>query len=233
MTTIENLRPVVAAYLARCEWTPDGCLINPRLRDGHYGEVSVGARRMAAHRAVAAVQAGVMPDLDAVARHSCDNKRCANPDHIRFGTQSQNVTEGYERGRREQGWPRGEGRPHAILTEAIVCEMRRLARSGASLGAIVAQFGIGYSPTRMAIRGETWAHVTSEAPVPGRTNRKPNPRAYRFTRTKEAAQVAELIRGGLSLAEVAKQLGISRHTAWRLSQVAKEAVGVKASERAA
>lgn len=30
--------------------------------------------------------------------HSCDNKRCLNPEHIRWGTRSENVREAYERG---------------------------------------------------------------------------------------------------------------------------------------
>lgn len=226
---LEDLRAPVADYLARCVRTKSGCLVNPNLEPGRYGEVRVGDRRMTAHRAVAALAAGRLPSPDEVARHACDNKPCAEASHLSLGTQSQNVTDIYDRDRREPGtWPKGEGRPHAFLTEEIVCEMRRLARAGLSLGAIVERFGLPYSPTRMAIRGETWAHIRSEPPVAGRRNKRPNPHAYRYTRRDEAAQVAELIRQGLSLSEVAVRLGISRHTAWRLGQLAKELAAVGA-----
>lgn len=221
---LDDLRPAVAAYLDRCERADNGCLINPRLMPDRYGEIRVAGRRMPAHRAVAAVVAGRIPDVDEVARHSCDNRRCAAPEHIAFGTQSQNLSDCYERNRRSpDAWPRGEERPHAQLTEEVVCAMRRLARAGEPLGVIADRFGVAYSPTRMAVRGETWAHVTAEAAVPGRSNKKPNPHAYRFTRLEDAAQVAALVATGLSLAEVAQQLGISRHTAWTLSRLSREA----------
>lgn len=225
----DALTAAVATYLTRCVRTADGCLVNPKL-DGQYGEVRWDGRRMVAHRAVLAVHSGQIPATDIVTRHACDNRPCVAVEHLSFGTQSQNIHDAYDR-KRIAGttWARGEDRPQALLTEAVVCEMRAMARSGSSLGEVVAHFGTSYSPTRMAIRGETWAHVTTEPPVPGRRNTKPNPHAHRLTRQEDAIRVADLTDRGFSLAEVARQLGFSRHTAWTLLRTAR----VAAADRSA
>lgn len=220
----DEMRAAVGAYLARCVRLDNGCLVNPGITTGHYGEIKWLDRRMAAHRAVLAVTLGEIPSDDLVTRHTCDNKPCAAVEHLRFGPQSLNVHDQYLRGRRTSGWAKGEGRPQAILTEAKVCEMRVLARGGMSLGQIAERFGVGYSPVRMAVRGDSWSHVTAEPPVIGRRNKKPNPSAYRFTRLEDARKVAELCAAGYTLAEAGQQLGVSRSTAWTLLRTAREAV---------
>lgn len=37
-------------------------------------------------------------NMNGVAMHTCDNKRCINPDHLELGTQRQNVKDAIERG---------------------------------------------------------------------------------------------------------------------------------------
>lgn len=37
--------------------------------------------------------------------HSCDNKGCVNPEHIRWGTRSENLVESFERGLRDRTPP--------------------------------------------------------------------------------------------------------------------------------
>lgn len=61
---------------------------------------------------------GITSIAGKVVRHSCDNPRCINPDHLLLGTQADNMRDKSERGRAAQ--PK---RRH--LTDAEVQEIRR------------------------------------------------------------------------------------------------------------
>ena len=212
----------VEHYLSRCVRHANGCITLPDA-PYRYGEVRWGDRRMTAHRAVLAVALDRMPHEDEVAKHACDNKPCVNVEHLSFGTQASNLHECYDRQRRSPGtWQKGEQRPGAVLTAGDVREMRRQSRAGASLSEVAAMAGVSYSSARMAVRGETWQHLTDEPPVAGRRNKVGNARAYRLARAEEARRVRSLADQGYSLAEIATQLDVTRHTAWRLLQAARE-----------
>lgn len=53
-----------------------------------------------AHRFALALKLGKWPD--GLALHSCDNPRCCNPDHLREGTQKENIADVLLRGRRKR-----------------------------------------------------------------------------------------------------------------------------------
>lgn len=55
-----------------------------------------------------------------VVRHTCDNKRCINPEHLIIGTDKDNAMDAMER----DLCPRGEKHWHAKLTWAIVNKIR-------------------------------------------------------------------------------------------------------------
>lgn len=52
-----------------------------------------------AHRVICELTYGP-PGPDEVVLHSCDNPPCCNPGHVRWGSQSENVQESYDKGRR-------------------------------------------------------------------------------------------------------------------------------------
>ena len=72
------------------------------LTNGGYGYVRRNGKTEGAHRIAwmdandAEIPAGM------VVMHSCDNRKCINPDHLSLGTQSENIADGYKKGRIKQ-----------------------------------------------------------------------------------------------------------------------------------
>lgn len=73
----------------------------------HIATIRVGARRygVLAHRFAVDVPQGM------VVRHTCDNPGCVNPEHLRIGTQADNLRDASERGRVRNG---NIGKSHCV-----------------------------------------------------------------------------------------------------------------------
>jgi hypothetical protein len=119
----------VADIHARCVRVGD-CLVwqgavdrpsasNPRTLP--YGRVNVGGKVDRTHRLVYKLTRGAIPH-GAKIRHSCDNPRCCEPDHLVAGTQAENVSDCVSRGRRKS--TKGPLNGRAKLTLADVEEIR-------------------------------------------------------------------------------------------------------------
>jgi hypothetical protein len=73
--------------------------------------------------------------------HTCDNRRCVNPNHLYLGSKKENGRDSSVRKRYEHR--RGESATRSKLTEAQVLEIRRLcAIPGANKSEVARQFGI-------------------------------------------------------------------------------------------
>ncbi len=82
---------------------PDSCW-NWKLstsRDG-YGQVSKDSIMMSAHRVAFLLHNGYLPPRvrgnKQIVMHTCDNKICCNPAHLKEGTSSENNIDAYRRG---------------------------------------------------------------------------------------------------------------------------------------
>lgn len=115
-----------------------------------YGFWTVGGQSVLAHRAVWAVLHGDPGSNDVC--HTCDNRKCINPDHLFLGTRADNMRDASAKGRT----CRGERRSNAILTETKVKEIRRMASVGMTHQAIADHFGIDRRHTTSIIRREIW-----------------------------------------------------------------------------
>ncbi len=61
-----------------------------------------GHTQILAHRLALALATGTIPE-GAYALHSCDNPPCCNPNHLRWGTQAENMHDAASRGRARPG----------------------------------------------------------------------------------------------------------------------------------
>ncbi|MCK6549294.1 HNH endonuclease [Myxococcota bacterium] len=134
-----------------------GCWLWLGKRDGGgYGIVVRERRALKAHRIAYEQFRGPIPPGLAVL-HSCDNPPCVNPDHLRTGTQRENAADRESRRRGGGHRRRGEGNGRAVLTAALVEEIRaRFAAGGITLAALGRRHGVTGAQIGHIVRREQW-----------------------------------------------------------------------------
>lgn len=100
-----------------------------RIGRGGYGTFLLGGSHYAAHRLSAYWFCKVPnprhegPRTTGIVLHSCDNKRCVNPAHLRVGTAAENTADSYDRGL--QVVPSGGKHHRAKLTDEQAADIRK------------------------------------------------------------------------------------------------------------
>lgn len=93
------------------------------------------------------------------ALHSCiENRKCCNPNHLRAGTQLENIHEMIQQGRKVVA--RGERNRHAKLTTEKVIEIRRLyALGNLSHYDLGPMFGVDRATISRVVNRKVWTHI--------------------------------------------------------------------------
>jgi hypothetical protein len=90
--------------------------------------------------------------------HSCDNRPCVNPGHLRAGTHDENMADKVERDRCARLL--GELGPSRKITEAQAVEIiQRYAVEDISSGKLGAGYGISASQVQYIVNGKRWPHL--------------------------------------------------------------------------
>ena len=109
----------LAWILKNVNFVGDECLLWPFGRNNKgYGMVSVDGKRWLAHRYMCTLSHGSAPTPTAVALHTCGNGHlgCTNPNHLRWGTLSENHLDRYAHNR-VVGWV--ETQPVTLPASAV------------------------------------------------------------------------------------------------------------------
>jgi hypothetical protein len=130
---------------------------------GGYGTIWRGdgsGKLIRAHRAVWEQFNGPIPENTAyhgaVVMHSCDNRACCNPAHLRLGTQAQNLRDMGDKKRYRVPGLRGEANPMSRITDDLV----RLFRSSPKTSTELArEHGCSISTVSLIRLGKTWRHL--------------------------------------------------------------------------
>jgi len=145
---------------------PDECwewqgAIGNKSEGKRYGSFALRGKVVGAHRLSYEMTYGAIPPGFYV-MHSCDNPQCVNPKHLSLGAQTENMRDMCVKGRSR----RGEQVSRAKLTDADVRAMRKLYKSGLSIGAIARCFGVVRSNASCIVRGLQWKCVELEPDTP-------------------------------------------------------------------
>jgi hypothetical protein len=131
------------------------CLQFPFSDDGGYYSVSLGGGKWSkAHRIMCEFRHG-SPAPNMVARHSCHNKSCVNPNHLSWGTPAQNSADSVKAGR----MAKGSRVANSKLNENMVVEIREQWKRGKNLDQIAANYPAGRGAIWLAATKKTWKHV--------------------------------------------------------------------------
>ena len=120
------------------EWT------GGKTSDG-YGMIKVNSKMVGAHRLALEIYLGRPITQGMKVLHSCDNPSCVNPNHLREGTQKENIDDMHSRNRHVG---------NKKLTYDQVADIR--SRVGQSQRALAAEFGISKSTISHILNGITW-----------------------------------------------------------------------------
>lgn len=137
----------------------DGCWIWPKAKNtkgyGHIGaDINNGGKKTElAHRVSYEYHKEAIPDGYNVL-HSCDNPSCINPDHLRVGSQSENIKEAFDKGRKFNPVNYGENHPKSKITR----EQAKFIKANPQLGhkQIADMFGVSPNCIRGVRIGRTW-----------------------------------------------------------------------------
>lgn len=133
----------------------DGCWpwLASSFRRG-YGSFRLNDRMQSAHRVSYMIHTGNIPDGMYVL-HSCDNRRCVCPDHLRTGSHQDNMDDKMSRGRAIS--LAGKANGMAKLTEIEVAAIRSMYEDGGitqrELGEM---YGVNPSTVGRIVRYEIW-----------------------------------------------------------------------------
>lgn len=107
-----------------------------------------------AHRAAYEHFKGPIPP-GVLVLHSCDNRRCVNPDHLHLGSPADNSREMAERNRST----RANKHPNRKLSADMIPLIRDLSKEGVTYKVIAAMCGVTEQAIGSVVRGVNWPSV--------------------------------------------------------------------------
>lgn len=133
-----------------------------------YGQFRFNGRSQTSHRVALILYTNEINE-DLFVLHSCDNPRCCNPYHLRWGTPHENTQDCINRGRKTDP-PKnntnppvhyGEDNNKSILNAEKVKEIRKIYQNGKfTQKELSKKFNVSKSTIAQVVNYKTWKHVS-------------------------------------------------------------------------
>lgn len=151
----------VAAFWCKLDMSagPEGCWpwLGAYRYDG-YGHVCFQRKQSSAHQRAYQIVHGPTPKGMWVL-HSCDNRKCANPAHLRLGTRRENIQDAIDRNRLARGERTKSNKLTAADVLAIRKEYKFITPATTNAPSLARKYGVGLNTIHYAARGESWSHL--------------------------------------------------------------------------
>lgn len=142
-----------ALLRATIGYTDDECLLWPFCIDtGGYGKAFVGGARIRASRAMCLLAHGEPPTTKHEHAHSCGNRACFNPNHLRWDTKAGNAADRAAHGTEN----RGERNWKARLTAD---DVRSIRADGRLQRIVAAEYGVAPHHVSQIKSRKVWRHI--------------------------------------------------------------------------
>jgi len=179
-----------------------------------YCDTGTGKKAVLAHRFALGVTLKKDLPRKLFVLHSCDNPSCVNPNHLRLGTQRDNVRDAIIRKRHinpppqkgNPNPPKGDAVWNQSLTETKVREIWRLHLSGMNATQISKAVGHPVHVVADACRGRSWQHLAGAPSV--KTLRSGGVRRDKLTE-EDIANAKAMLLAGMTVKSVATHFGVS------------------------
>lgn len=159
MTPITIIKPEdQKRFFAKIERTPTCWNWNAGRFESGYGAFGLCKKLVKAHRVSFKLHKGEIPE-GLMVLHSCDNRRCVNPDHLFAGTHQDNMEDRKKKGR-AIGANKGEAHHLAKLSTEDVLKIRKAYEAGYTTHReLAAQFNVSDSAIGLILNRTNWKHL--------------------------------------------------------------------------